>query len=47
MKNYSHPLEVPHFNKYVEPTVELVLSLLATASEDEAYLDRALYKMSE
>ena len=49
MSNHNHltPLDVPHFNKYVEPTLELVLSLLAAASEDEAYLDRALYKMSE
>ena len=39
--------EVRRFNKYVEPTLELVLSLLAAAYEDEAYLDRVLYKMSE
>ena len=26
---------VPHFNKYVKPTVELVLSLLADAYADE------------
>ena len=41
------PVAIPHFNKYVEPTLELVLSLLAAAYEDEAYLDRVLYKMSE
>ena len=39
--------EVRHFNKYVEPTVELVLSLLAAAYEDQAYLDKILYQMSE
>jgi hypothetical protein len=38
---------IPHFNKYTQPTIELVLSLLADAYEDEAYLDRALVKMSE
>lgn len=38
---------IPHFNKYTQPTIELVLSLLAAAYEDEAYLDRALVKMSE
>jgi hypothetical protein len=38
---------IPHFNKWTKPTVELVLSLLAAAYEDEAYLDRALVKMSE
>lgn len=49
MSNHNHltPVTIPHFNKYVEPTLELVLSLLAAAYEDEAYLDRALYKMSE
>ena len=49
MRNYNHltPATIPHFNKYVEPTLELVLSLLAAAYEDEAYLDRVLYKMSE
>ena len=39
--------EVRHFNKYVEPTLELVLSLLAAAYEDQAYLDKILYQMSE
>ena len=49
MRNYNRltPATIPHFNKYVEPTLELVLSLLAAAYEDEAYLDRVLYKMSE
>ena len=49
MKNYNRLTltTIPHFNKYVEPTLELVLSLLAAAYEDEAYLDRVLYKMSE
>lgn len=47
MKNYYHPLEVQHFNPYVKPTVELVLSLLAAASEDQNYLDKVLNKMSE
>lgn len=49
MNNHNHltPVEIPHFNKYVEPTLELILSLLAAAYEDEAYLDRVLYKMSE
>lgn len=49
MSNHNHltPVAIPHFNKYVEPTLELVLSLLAAAYEDEAYLDRVLYKMSE
>ena len=41
------PTEVPHFNRYVEPTIELVLSLLAAAYEDQAYLDKILVKMSE
>ena len=41
------PLEVPHFNKYVEPTVELVLRLLADAYADEDKLDRVLKELSE
>lgn len=44
---HQHPLEVQHFNPYVKPTVELVLSLLAAASEDQNYLDKVLSKMSE
>lgn len=39
--------EVPHFNKYVKPTVELVLSLLADAYTDELKLDRVLKELSE
>ena len=39
--------EVKHFNKYVNPTVELVLSLLADAYEDELKLDRILKELSE
>ena len=31
---------IPHFNKYTQPTIELVLSLLAAAYEDEAYLEK-------
>ena len=34
--------EVKHINKYVKPTVELVLSLLAEAYEDELKLDKVL-----
>lgn len=39
--------EVQHFNKYVEPTLELVLSLLADAYEDEHKLDKILEDLSE
>lgn len=39
--------EVPHINKYAQPTIELVLSLLAQAYEDEAKLDRVLKELSE
>lgn len=39
--------EVQHFNKYVEPTLELVLSLLADAYQDELKLDRILKELSE
>lgn len=38
---------VPHFNKYVKPTVELVLSLLADAYADEDKLDKMLKELSE
>lgn len=38
---------VPHFNKYVKPTVELVLSLLADAYADEDKLDKILKELSE
>lgn len=38
---------VPHYNQYVEPTLKLVLSLLAQAYEDEAKLDKVLAEISE
>lgn len=39
--------EVPHINKYAQPTIELVLSLLAEAYKDEDKLDRILKELSE
>lgn len=39
--------EVPRINRYAQPTIELVLSLLAQAYEDEAKLDRVLKELSE
>ena len=39
--------QIHHFNKYVEPTVALVLSLLADAYEDEEKLDKILNELSE
>lgn len=39
--------EVPHFNRYVKPTVELVLRLLAEAYEDQHKLDRILKEISD
>lgn len=39
--------EVPHINKYAQPTIELVLSLLEQAYQDEAKLDRVLKELSE
>ena len=39
--------EVPRINRYAQPTIELVLSLLAQAYEDEAKLDRVLQELSE
>lgn len=39
--------EVQHFNRYVRPTVELVLSLLADAYADEDKLDKVLKELSE
>lgn len=39
--------EVPHINKYARPTIELVLSLLAKAYEDEEKLDKVLKELSE
>lgn len=41
------PPKVPHVNKYAEPTIELVLSLLAQAYEDEDRLDKVLKELSE
>lgn len=39
--------EVPHINKYAQPTIELVLSLLEQAYQDENKLDRVLKELSE
>ena len=39
--------EVPHFNRYVKPTVELVLRLLAEAYEDQHLLDKILKEISD
>lgn len=39
--------EVPRINRYAQPTIELVLSLLAQAYEDEAKLDRVLKELSD
>ena len=39
--------KVPHFNRYVEPTLELVLSLLAQAYADQDKLDKVLAHLSE
>lgn len=39
--------EVPRINRYAQPTIELVLSLLAQAYEDEAKLDRVLQELSD
>lgn len=39
--------EVPHFNRYVKPTVELVLRLLAEAYEDQHKLDKILKEISD
>ena len=44
---YQHITQIPHFNKYAKPTVELVLTLLAEAYEDEDKLDKILAKLSE
>lgn len=38
---------VPHFNRYVKPTVELVLQLLAEAYEDQHKLDKILKEISD
>ena len=37
---------IPHYNKYVEPTVELVLELLAEAHEKDKDLDKFLASLS-
>lgn len=39
--------EVPHINEYAQPTIELVLSLLEQAYQDETKLDRVLKELSE
>jgi hypothetical protein len=39
--------ETYHINKYTKPTVELVLSLLASAYEDELELDKVLKELSD
>ena len=39
--------EVPHINKYAQPTIELVLSLLEQAYQDEYKLDRILKELSD
>lgn len=44
---HQHITQIPHFNKYAKPTVELVLTLLAEAYEDEDKLDKLLAKLSE
>ena len=44
---YQHITQIPHLNKYAKPTVELVLTLLAEAYEDEDKLDKILAKLSE
>lgn len=41
------PIIVPHYNRYVEPTLKLVLSLLAQAYADQDKLDKALAYLSE
>lgn len=48
MAEHKHQRGTPtHVNKYAEPTVELVLLLLAQAYEDEAKLDKYLKQISE
>lgn len=44
---YQHITQIPHFNKYAQPTVELVLTLLAEAYKDEDELDKILAQLSE
>lgn len=44
---HQHITQIPHFNEYAEPTVELVLALLAEAYKDEDRLDKILAKLSE
>lgn len=43
----SQSVIVPHYNRYVEPTIKLVLSLLAQAYADQDKLDRVLAQLSE
>ena len=42
-----HLSQIPHYNRYVQPTIKLVLSLLAQAYEDEAKLDKILAQLSD
>ena len=41
------PKTLTHLNPYSEPTIRLVLSLLADAYRDESKLDKFLYKLSK
>lgn len=41
------PKTLTHLNPYSEPTIRLVLSLLADAYRDESELDKFLYKLSK
>lgn len=41
------PIVVPHYNRYVEPTLKLVLSLLAEAYDEQDKLDKVLAHLSE
>lgn len=41
------PIVVPHYNRYVEPTLKLVLSLLAQAYDEQDKLDKVLAHLSE
>lgn len=43
---HQHITQIPHFNRYAKPTVELVLTLLAEAYKDEDKLDKILAKLS-
>ena len=43
----EHLHQIPHLNRYAQPTVELVLTLLAEAYKDEDELDKILAQLSE